>query len=57
MSCSRREAAGRTLGDRACFGVDADREALPDAETLAAGIDTAISEGLARAAEQQPCRT
>ena len=36
-----------TVGDRACFGVYADREALPDADTLARDIDAAITELLA----------
>lgn len=38
-----------TVCDRACFGVYADREALPDADTLAQGIDEAIGELLAGA--------
>jgi diacylglycerol O-acyltransferase / wax synthase len=33
-----------TVSDRACFGVYADREALPDADSLAQDIDEAISE-------------
>ena len=33
-----------TVHDRACFGVYADREALPDADTLAHDIDEAITE-------------
>jgi diacylglycerol O-acyltransferase len=33
-----------TVGDRACFGIYADREALPDAGMLAAAIDRAIGE-------------
>jgi diacylglycerol O-acyltransferase len=33
-----------TIGERACFGVYADREALPDAGALAADIDDALSE-------------
>ncbi len=36
-----------TVHDRACFGVYADREALPDAEVLAHDIDDAITELLA----------
>jgi WS/DGAT/MGAT family acyltransferase len=36
-----------TVCDRACFGVYADREALPDAHVLAHDIDVAISELLA----------
>ena len=38
-----------TVRDRACFGVYADREALPDADMLADDIDEAISELLASA--------
>ena len=37
-----------TVGDRACFGVYADREALPDVGTLARDIDAEIGELLAR---------
>jgi hypothetical protein len=37
-----------TVHGRACFGVYADREALPDADTLAHDIDDAITELLAR---------
>jgi diacylglycerol O-acyltransferase / wax synthase len=33
-----------TVRDRACFGVYADREALPDADVLARGIDEAVGE-------------
>jgi diacylglycerol O-acyltransferase len=33
-----------TVGERACFGVYADREALPDAGALAADIDDALTE-------------
>jgi len=33
-----------TVADRACFGVYADREALPDADALARHIDAAIDE-------------
>ena len=33
-----------TIGERACFGVYADREALPDAGALAADIDDALTE-------------
>jgi diacylglycerol O-acyltransferase len=36
-----------TIGERACFGVYADREALPDAGALAADIDDALTELLA----------
>ena len=36
-----------TVCRRACFGVYADREALPDAQMLAHDIDVAISELLA----------
>jgi diacylglycerol O-acyltransferase / wax synthase len=38
-----------TIGERACFGVYADREALPDAELLASDIDAALEELLAGA--------
>jgi len=33
-----------TIGERACFGVYADREALPDASSLAGDIDAALGE-------------
>jgi hypothetical protein len=33
-----------SIGDRACFGLYADRDALPDADDLAECIDTAIDE-------------
>jgi diacylglycerol O-acyltransferase / wax synthase len=36
-----------SVHERACFGVYADREALPDADRLARGIDDAITELLA----------
>jgi diacylglycerol O-acyltransferase / wax synthase len=36
-----------TVGERACFGVYADREALPDANALAHHIDEAVGELLA----------
>ena len=36
-----------TVLDRACFGVYADREALPDVDMLAHDIDDAITELLA----------
>ncbi len=36
-----------TIGERACFGVYADREALPDASVLADDLDRALSELLA----------
>jgi WS/DGAT/MGAT family acyltransferase len=42
-----------TVADRACFGVYADRERLPDASMLAEDIDYAIEELLARA-ERRP---
>ncbi len=42
-----------TVRDRACFGVYADREALPDADALVHGIDAAIGELLARAHRQR----
>jgi len=38
-----------TVCDRACFGVYADPETLPDAGALARDIDDAITELLARA--------
>ena len=38
-----------TVGGRACFGVYADREELPDAGTLAMDIDAAVSELLEHA--------
>jgi diacylglycerol O-acyltransferase / wax synthase len=38
-----------TIGGRACFGVYADREALPDAGALACDIDDALTELLADA--------
>jgi diacylglycerol O-acyltransferase / wax synthase len=38
-----------TVGERACFGVYADREALPDADALARRIDEAVGELLAGA--------
>jgi diacylglycerol O-acyltransferase len=37
-----------TVRDRACFGVYADPEALPDADRLARGIEEALGELLAR---------
>ncbi len=37
-----------TVRDRACFGVYADREALPDADRLARSIDDALGELLAQ---------
>jgi WS/DGAT/MGAT family acyltransferase len=45
-----------TISDRACFGVYADRETLPDAGVLAHDIDEAIAE-LLRSAQQthDPC--
>ncbi len=41
-----------TVHDQACFGVYADRETMPDADTLADDIDDAIDELLA--GTQQP---
>jgi diacylglycerol O-acyltransferase / wax synthase len=38
-----------TVGERACFGIYADREVLPDAATLAGDIDAAVSELLEQA--------
>ena len=37
-----------TVKDRACFGLYADREALPDADRLADGVDASVDELLAR---------
>jgi diacylglycerol O-acyltransferase len=37
-----------TVKDRACFGLYADREALPDADRLAEGVDASVDELLAR---------
>jgi WS/DGAT/MGAT family acyltransferase len=45
-----------TVCDRACFGVYADRETLPDVDALAYEIDGAISELLART-RTKPTRT
>jgi WS/DGAT/MGAT family acyltransferase len=42
-----------TVRDRACFGVYADREALPDTDSLARDIDAAISELLASASSSR----
>jgi diacylglycerol O-acyltransferase / wax synthase len=39
-----------TVKDRACFGLYADREALPDADRLAESVDASVDELLARAA-------
>lgn len=33
-----------SVGDRACFGIYADREAIPDADDFARDVDTAITE-------------
>jgi hypothetical protein len=41
-----------TIGERACFGVYADREALPDAGLLAGDIDSALSELLERSSPE-----
>jgi hypothetical protein len=38
-----------TVCDRACFGIYADRELIPDARPLAHDIDAAITELLAGA--------
>jgi diacylglycerol O-acyltransferase len=38
-----------TIHGRACFGIYTDREALPDADTLALDIDAAVGELVARA--------
>jgi hypothetical protein len=45
-----------TVCDRVCFGVYADRETLPDLDALAAEIDRAIDELLART-RMRPTRT
>ena len=37
-----------TVKDRACFGLYADREALPDADRLAEAVDASVDELLAR---------
>jgi diacylglycerol O-acyltransferase len=42
-----------TVRDRACFGVYADREALPDTDSLARNIDAAITELLASASSSR----
>jgi hypothetical protein len=39
-----------SIGERACFGVYADREVLPDAGALAGDIDNALTELLAAGA-------
>lgn len=44
-----------TIKNEACFGVYADREALPDADLLADGIDTSIDE-LLRIADERSGR-
>jgi hypothetical protein len=36
-----------TVKDRACFGLYADREALPDADRLAERVDASVDELLA----------
>ena len=38
-----------TIGDRALFGVYADRETVPDSESLACGLEEALDELLDRA--------
>ena len=45
-----------TVRDRACFGVYADREALPDTDNLAQNIDAAITELLASASSRRSHR-
>jgi diacylglycerol O-acyltransferase len=43
-----------TVGDLACFGLYADREALPEIDALAASIDAALDELLDRAEDPSP---
>jgi hypothetical protein len=43
-----------TIRDRACFGLYADRESLPDADLLARDLDESIDELLARSVREQP---
>ena len=43
-----------TICDEACFGLYADREALPDADVIALDIDTSIDELLECAAVREP---
>jgi WS/DGAT/MGAT family acyltransferase len=43
-----------TVGDKACFGVYADREMLPDVDLLARDIDGALDELIARARTSPP---
>jgi hypothetical protein len=43
-----------TLGDDACFGLYADRESLPEIDSLATYIDSSIDELLHLAAEPTP---
>jgi diacylglycerol O-acyltransferase / wax synthase len=41
-----------SVGDRGCFGLYADRDALPDVDDLAAHVDAALDELLDRAAAE-----
>jgi diacylglycerol O-acyltransferase / wax synthase len=43
-----------TVADRACFGLYADRDALPDADDLAVHLDVAIEELIERSREPEP---
>jgi len=43
-----------TIHEQACFGVYADRETLPDVDTLAHDIDDAITELLAATSQLAP---
>jgi hypothetical protein len=45
-----------TVGDRACFGIYADRETLPDVEVLAHYIDQAIGDLLPRTRKRRARR-
>jgi diacylglycerol O-acyltransferase / wax synthase len=43
-----------TVAGRACFGLYADRDALPDADVLAAHLDVAMEELLELSREREP---
>jgi WS/DGAT/MGAT family acyltransferase len=45
-----------SVADRACFGLYADRDALPDADELAAHLDVATEELLERSRGREPVR-
>jgi hypothetical protein len=45
-----------SVAGRACFGLYADRDALPDADELAAHVEVAIEELLERSREREPVR-